>query len=67
MFINIVFWLGSDRPTGLFRVHFTSFHTYASLLTFFCFFVLFLSCRLHAQVFGKTLVHKFLISYSLTE
>ena len=46
---------------------FTSFHTHSSLLTFFCLFVLFHSCCSNAQVFGKTLVHKFLISYRHTE
>ena len=31
----IVFWLGSERPSGhLFFARFTSFHTHASLLTF---------------------------------
>ena len=41
--IIIVFWLGCDRPSGLFfRVRFASFYTHASLLTFFVyFFVLF--------------------------
>ena len=35
MFI-IVFRLGNDRPSGFFfRACFTSFHTHASLLTFF--------------------------------
>ena len=34
---------------------------------FVSFFVLFHSCCSHAQVFGKTLVHEFLISYSHTE
>ena len=34
MFIIIVFWLGSDRPSGFFFLaRFTSFHTHASLLT----------------------------------
>ena len=34
-----------------------SFHTHASLLTFFvCFFVLFRSCYSHARVLGKTLL-----------
>ena len=47
---------------------FTSFHTHASLLTFFvCFFVLFHSCYSHARVFGKTLVHEFHVSYSNIE
>ena len=56
--------------TGLlfFRIHGTSFHTYSPLLTFFlCFIVLFQSCCSHAQVFGKTLVHEFPISYSHTK
>ena len=58
----IVFWLGSDCPSGLlfFHVRFTSFHTHASLFTLFvCFFILFRS-----RVVGKTLVHEFPISHS---
>ena len=52
----------------MFRSHFASFHTHASLLTFFvCFFILFHSCCSHARVFGKTLAHKFPLSYSHTE
>ena len=48
------------------RARFTSFHTHASLLPFFCSFVLFHSCCSHVRVFGKTLVHEFLICYSHT-
>ena len=49
------------------RARFTCFHTHAYLLIFFvCLFILFRSCS-HAQVFGKTLVHEFLISYCHTE
>ena len=47
MFIIIVVWLGSDRPSGLlfFPACFTSFHAYAFLLIFnVCFFTLFHSC-----------------------
>ena len=54
------------RLDFIFRARFT-FHTQASLLTFFCVFVLFRSCCSHARVFEKTLVHEFLISYSHTE
>ena len=51
-----------------FRARFTSYHTHASLLTFFvCFFILFHFCCSHAQVFGKTLVHEFNSYYSYTE
>ena len=51
-----------------FRVRGASFHIYSHLFTFFlCFIVLFLSCCSHARVFGKTLVHKFPISYGHTE
>ena len=51
-----------------FRVGGTSSHIYSPLLTFFlCFIVLFLFCCSHARVFGKTLVHEFLISYGHTE
>ena len=70
LFINIVFWLGCDRPSGhlFFRALFAFFHTHASLFTsFVCFFILFHSRCSHAQVFGKTLVHEFPISYSHTE
>ena len=44
MFIIIVFWLGSDGPSGLlfFRAGFTYFHAVSALLTFFCLFVLFI-------------------------
>ena len=45
-----------------------SFHAHASLLTIFgCLIVLFRSCCCHARVFGKTLLHKFSVSYSHTE
>ena len=46
MFIIIVFWLGSNRPSGLFfRARFSFFNTHASLLTFLVrFFILFHSC-----------------------
>ena len=53
--------------TSFFRASFTSFYAHASLLAFFSFSVLFHFCCSHAQVFGKTLVHEFLISYSHTE
>ena len=53
--------------TSFFRARFTSFHAHASLLIFFSFSVLFHFWCSHAQVFGKTLVHDFLISYSHTE
>ena len=54
--------------TRQFVLGFTFFHTHASLLTFFvCFFILFHSCCSNAQVFGKTLVHEFPISYSHSE
>ena len=53
------------RDFFLFRTRFDYFHTRASLLTFFfCFFVLFHSCRFHAPVFGRTLMHEFHISDS---
>ena len=62
-----------DKPelqfigTSFFRARFTSFHAHASLLIFFSFSVFFHSCCFHAQVFGKTLLHEFLISYSHTK
>ena len=69
MFIIIVFWVGRDSCWDyiFLGARFTSFHTPASLLTVFCFFILFYSCFSHSPVFGKTLVHEFLISYSHTE
>ena len=39
--------------TSVFSSRFTSFHTYSSVLTFFCFFVLFLSCCSCARVLGQ--------------
>ena len=54
--------------TSFFRARFAFFHTHACLLISFAyFFILFHSCCSHAQVFGKTLVHEFPISYSHTE
>ena len=50
----------------LFRTCFTSFHTHASLLTFFVCFLFHSWCSL-ARVSGKMLVHEFPISYILTE
>ena len=47
-----------------FLAHVTSFNTGSILLTFFCFFVLFHSCCLQTQVFGKILVHEFHIPNS---
>ena len=56
------------RDFFLIRARFASFHTHTSLLAFFvCFFILFHSRCFHAQVFGKTLVHEFHISYSRTD
>ena len=52
----------------IFRARFTAYHNHVSLLTFIVFFfILFHSCCSHARVFGKTLVHEFLISSSHTE
>ena len=69
IFIIIVFWLGNDRPSGLFfscLIYF--FLTHASLLTFFVgFFVLFHSCCSQERVLGKTLVHELPISFSHTK
>ena len=70
MFVIIVFRFRCDRPSGLllFVPAVLFFHTHASLLcVFVCLIVLFHSCCSNAQVFGKTLVHEFLISYSHTE
>ena len=55
------------RPSGLllFRSRCTAFRIFTLFLItyFFCFFVLFRSYCFHAQVFRKTLVHEFHISY----
>ena len=60
--------LQSDWTGLLFSCRRYFFHIYSPLLTFFlCFIVLFPSCCSHARVFGKTLLHEFLISYSHTE
>ena len=75
MFINIIFWLGSDSGqavgTSFFHACFTFLHIHASLLTFFvCLFLLFPcshSCCSHAPVFVKILVHEYPISYSHTK
>ena len=51
-----------------YRGAFTSFHTHFSRHAFyFCSCVLFHSCCSYARVFGRTLVHEFLISYCHTE
>ena len=64
----ILIWMWLAIGPFFLCAHFSSFHAHASLLTFFvCFFILFLSCCSHAQVFGKTLVHEFPISYRETE
>ena len=46
---------------------FFSILTPIALPTFVCFFILFHSCRSRAQVFRKTLVHEFPVSYCHTE
>ena len=55
MFIIIVLWLGRDRMFGLpfFMPTLLFFHTHASLLTFFCYIILFHTCCTHERVFGK--------------
>ena len=67
MFIIIVFWLGCDRPSGLFFcARFASFHTHTSLLSSsvsLSYFMLAVTMR----EFGKTLVHEFPISYNHPE
>ena len=67
LFIIIVFRLGCDRPSGL--LLFAPAVFFSILTPLFCVSssVLFRSCCSHAQVFGKTLVHKFSMSYSHTE
>ena len=70
MFIVMVFWLGSDSPRRdfLFFVPALIFSMLTPLFTFFvCFFILFHYCCSHARVFGKKLVHEFLISYNRNE
>ena len=54
------------RPSGL-LFSFEPALLLSILMSLFCFFILFHSCRSHAQMFGKTLVNEFLISYSHTE
>ena len=68
MFIIIVFWLGSDRPSGL-RLFVPALLLSILTLLFLPYssVSLFHSCCSHARVFGKTLVHEFHISYSNTE
>ena len=59
-----------DRLFGLLIFHdcFTCFHTHASHLTFYVsFLILFHSCCSYVQVFRKTLMHEFPITYSHTE
>ena len=69
MFIIIVFWLGSDRPSGL--LSFVPPHLlfpYSHLSSYrLRLFILIHSFSYHARVFGKTLVHEFPISYSHAE
>ena len=68
MFIIIVFWLGYDRPSGLlFFVPALLISIFKPLFYLLRLFILFHSCCSHARLFGKTLVHEFLISYSHTE
>ena len=68
MFINIYFNLVVIDRRDFFRARFTSFHTHASLLTFFvCLIVLFHSWCSRARVFGKTLLQEFPISCNHTE
>ena len=67
-FYYYCFWLGCDRPSGLFSSsRFASFYTHAILLTFFvCFLILFYSYCSHARVFARTFVHEFPNSNSHT-
>ena len=54
--------------TSLFIAHLGHFHFHSFLLlSFLFFFVFFHSCRFHAQVFGRTLMHEFHVFYSHTE
>ena len=61
VFIIIVFWLGSDRPSGLLSYMPALFlSTLTPPFSYrLCLFILFHSCCSHARVFGKTLVHEF--------
>ena len=67
----IVFWLGSDRPSGLlflscplyFFPYLSSYIPSSSV--FFKFFYNF--CCSHARVFVKTFLHEFTMSYSHTK
>ena len=57
MFINIVFWLGSDRLSGLLSfvpgVLFSILMHDSLLAVFVCLFVLFHSCCSHCECLGK--------------
>ena len=59
----------SDRPVGLLFLSYPLyFFPYSRLSSYLLrFFILFHCCCSHAQVFVKTLVHEFHISYSHTE
>ena len=68
MFIIILFLLGRERCRDFyFHSRFLFFRTHASLLSFFCFFVLFHSCCFNVQVFGKSFVQEFPIPNRHTE
>ena len=68
LFIIIIFWLGSDRLSGLLScpLYFSPYSRLSSYRLPLS-IVLFQSCCSHARVFGKTLVHEFPIFYSHTE
>ena len=69
-FIIIVFWLGSDRPSGLTFLFSSAYFFPNSRLSsqlHISSYFLFRSFYSNARVSGKTLVHEFLLSYSHTE
>ena len=54
VFLTCVFWVGTDRPSGLLFFHpcFTTFHTLHT--SFVCFFVLFHCCCSMSECLGNT-------------
>ena len=67
----ILVWMWCDRRTSFIRARCTFFHTQI-LMPLFCVsssvsLSYFVPCCSHAQVFWKTLVHEFPMSYSHTE
>ena len=62
-------WFNRDMISGAYKCSDspTEIRPQSLIGSFVCFLILFHSCCSHAQVFGKTLVHEFPVSYSRTE